>query len=211
MPGFENIFCIGRRGRSKGLTPMVTQAAISSSRELDWRHEESIGFHWSAGRGVRRRVGCRLGAGGGTGGAVWSPDSQRILFTSRVYPECSQGSSWMEEDNCDKRKDAEAAANPVKAQTWDHLLYRHWNDYVGPKRSHVLVVSATDGSAVRDLTPREDIGEAEAPTFSLGGPVGYAWAPDSKEVAFVTNVDVVPAASTTNGVFRLRLDTSGAA
>jgi dipeptidyl aminopeptidase/acylaminoacyl peptidase len=144
------------------------------------------------------------------GGAIWSPDSQRILFTSRVYPECSQGSSWMEEDNCDKRKDAEAAANPVKAETWDHLLYRHWNSYVGPKRSHVLVVSATDGNAVRDLTPREDIGDAEAPTFSLGGPLGYAWAPDSKEIAFVTNVDLVPAASTNNDVFTLRLDAPGA-
>jgi dipeptidyl aminopeptidase/acylaminoacyl peptidase len=143
-------------------------------------------------------------------GAVWSPDSQRILFTSRVYPECSEGSSWMEEDNCNKRKDAEAAANPVKAQVWDHLLYRHWNNYVGPKRSHVLVVSAADGNAVRDLTPREDIGDAEAPTFSLGGPLGYAWAPDSKEIAFVTNVDLVPAASTNNDVFTLRLDTPGA-
>ena len=142
-------------------------------------------------------------------GAVWSPDSQRILFTSRVYPECSEGSSWVEEDNCDKRKDAEAAANPVKAQVWDHLLYRHWNNYVGPKRSHVLVVSATDGNAVRDLTPREDIGDAEAPTFSLGGPMGYAWAPDSKEIAYVTNVDLVPAASTNNDVFTLRLDDSG--
>jgi dipeptidyl aminopeptidase/acylaminoacyl peptidase len=143
-------------------------------------------------------------------GAIWSPDSQRILFTSRVYPECSEGSSWMEEDNCNKRKDAEAAANPVKAQVWDHLLYRHWNSYVGPKRSHVLVVSSADGNAVRDLTPRQDIGDTEAPTFSLGGPLGYAWAPDSKEIAFVTNVDFVPAASTNNDVYTLRLDTPGA-
>jgi dipeptidyl aminopeptidase/acylaminoacyl peptidase len=116
----------------------------------------------------------------------------------------------MEEDNCNKRKDAEAAANPVKAQVWDHLLYRHWNSYVGPKRSHVLVVSSADGNAVRDLTPRQDVGDAEAPTFSLGGPLGYAWAPDSKEIAFVTNVDFVPAASTNNDVYTLRLDTPGA-
>ncbi len=143
-------------------------------------------------------------------GAVWSPDSQRILFTSRVYPECSEGSSWVEEDNCDRRKDADAAANPVKAQIWDHLLYRHWDHYVGPKRSHVLVVLAGDGNAVRDLTPRQDIGDAEAPTFSLGGPMGYAWAPDSNEIAYVTNVDLVPAASTNNDVFTLRLDDPGA-
>jgi dipeptidyl aminopeptidase/acylaminoacyl peptidase len=143
-------------------------------------------------------------------GAIWSPDSQRILFASRVYPECSEDSSWMEEENCDRRKDTDAAAKPVKAQIWDRLLYRHWNSYVGPKRSHVLVVSATDGNAVRDLTPRQDIGDAEAPTFSLGGPMGYAWAPDSKEIAYVTNLDLVPAASTNNDVFTLRLDTPGA-
>src|SRR5271156_6814010 len=47
-------------------------------------------------------------------GAIWSPDSERILFVSRVYPECSEGSSWVEEENCNKRKDDDAAENPVK-------------------------------------------------------------------------------------------------
>ncbi|MBB5340195.1 alpha/beta hydrolase family protein [Tunturiibacter gelidoferens] len=143
-------------------------------------------------------------------GAVWSPNSQRILFVSRVYPECSDEASWMDEDLCNKKKDDRAAANPVKAQVFEHLMYRHWNSYLGPKRSHVLVVSAADGNAVRDLTPRGDIGDAEAPTFTLGGPVGYAWAPGSEEIAYVTNVDLVPAASTNNDVFTLLLDDAGA-
>ena len=142
-------------------------------------------------------------------GAEWSPDSKRILFVSRVYPECSDEESWHEEDNCNKRRDDAATKSQVKAMTFDHLLYRHWNNYVGPKRSHVLVVSATDGNIVRDLTPRRDIGDAEAPVFSLGGPVGYAWAPDSKEIAYVTNLDLVTAASTNNEVFTLRLDEPG--
>jgi Tol biopolymer transport system component len=38
----------------------------------------------------------------------------------------------------------------------------------------------------------------------------YAWAPDSKEIAYVTNLDPVPAASTNNDVFTLRLDEPGA-
>ncbi len=143
-------------------------------------------------------------------GAIWSPDSQRILFTSRVYPECSEGSSWLEEDNCDRKRDEVAAKDPVKAQIWDHLLYRHWDHYVGVKRSHVLVVSAADGNSVRDLTPAQDIGDTEAPTFSLDGPVGYAWAPDSHEIAFVTNMDIVPAVSTNNDIYTLRLDDAGA-
>lgn len=143
-------------------------------------------------------------------GAEWSPDSKKILFVSRVYPECSDEESWPDEDNCNKRRDDAAAKSQVKAMTFDHLLYRHWNNYIGPKRSHVMVVSATDGNLVRDLTPRRDIGDAEAPVFSLGGPIGYAWAPDSKEIAYVTNLDPVPAASTNNDVFTLRLDEVGA-
>jgi dipeptidyl aminopeptidase/acylaminoacyl peptidase len=143
-------------------------------------------------------------------GPVWSPDSQRLLFVSRVYPECSDEDSWLEEDACDKRRDDAAAASPVKAMIFTHLLYRHWDHYIGDKRSHVLVVSATDGNAVRDLTPRREIGDAEAPVFSLGGPIDYAWAPDSKEIAYVTNLDPVPATSTNNDVITLRLDDPGA-
>jgi dipeptidyl aminopeptidase/acylaminoacyl peptidase len=178
----------------------------------------------------------------GADGAVWAPNSKRLLFVSSVYPECSvkgggktntgilhsaqddnskismgakaateeEQATWAEEDACDKAKDEAAAANPVKAQIWDHLLYRHWDAYTGEKRSHVLVVSATDGSQVRDLTPRSAVGDAETPTFSLGGPIGYAWAPGSEEIAYVTNLDTVKAASTNNDVFTLLLDDPGA-
>jgi dipeptidyl aminopeptidase/acylaminoacyl peptidase len=139
-------------------------------------------------------------------GAIWSPDSSKILFVSRVYPECSDEESWIQEDTCDKRRDDAAAKSPVKAMIFTHLLYRHWDHYIGDKRSHVLMVSAIDGNAVRDLTPRRVVGDAEVPVFSLGGPVDYAWAPDSKEIAYVTNLDPVPAASTNNDVFTLRLD-----
>jgi dipeptidyl aminopeptidase/acylaminoacyl peptidase len=146
----------------------------------------------------------------GGDGPVWSPDSQRILFVSRVYPDCSNEESWVQEDACDKRRDDDAAKNPVKAMVFTHLLYRHWDHFIGDKRSHVLVVSVTDGNTVRDLTPQREIGDAEAPVFSLGGPVDYAWAPDSKEIAYVTNLDPVPAASTNNDVITLRLDDPGA-
>ena len=28
-------------------------------------------------------------SGGGADGAIWSPDSKRLMFTAEVYPECS--------------------------------------------------------------------------------------------------------------------------
>jgi dipeptidyl aminopeptidase/acylaminoacyl peptidase len=139
-------------------------------------------------------------------GAIWSPDSQRLLFVSSVYPECSDKPTWPEEDACNKAKDDAAAKTSVKAQVWDELLYRHWDHYTGEKRSHVLVVSRANGEEIRDLTRRSAVGDAETPTFSLGGPIGYAWAPDSKEIAYITNLDKVPAASTNNDVFTLQID-----
>jgi dipeptidyl aminopeptidase/acylaminoacyl peptidase len=158
-------------------------------------------------------------------GGLWAPDSKHFLFTSAVYPGCeAKGPSRTEEQakeeaRCNAAKDAEAAASPVKAQVFDHLLYRHWNQFTGAKRSHIFYAALPAGLPAQqdpapvtplDLTPASAVGDAETPTFSLGGPLGYAWAPDSKEIAYVTNLDPVPAASTNNDVFTLRLDDPGA-
>ena len=178
---------------------------------------------------------------GGADGAIWSPDSRRLLFTAQVYPECSvkggekalrtleplarrvviagslqvpewknaEPAPWTDEDACNKAKDEAAEKNPVKGQIFDGLLYRHWEHWTGGKRSHILVID-TNGKNVRDLTPANAVGDAETPTFFVSAPTEYAWAPDSKEIAYVTNLDPVPAASTNNDVFTLRLDEPGA-
>ena len=170
---------------------------------------------------------------GDADGAIWSPDSRHFLFTTQVYPECSVKAGaravsapthrdtaamdgapeimWAEEDACDKAKDDAAEKSPVKAQVWDALLYRHWDAYTGLKRTHIIEADfSLDGANPRDLTPASAVGDAETPTWMLGGPLEYAWAPDSKEIAYVTNLDKVPAASTNNDVFTLRLDEPGA-
>jgi dipeptidyl aminopeptidase/acylaminoacyl peptidase len=155
---------------------------------------------------------------GGADGAIWSPDSKRLLFTVDVYPECSDLGDWSKEDACDADKQKAADASPVKAQIWDSLLYRHWDHFTGKRRSHIAVVDA-DGHNLRDLTLRSAVGDAETPTFSLGGPLGYAWAPDSHEIAYVTNLEVgfakpgvfpQPGESTNNDIFTLKLDEASA-
>src|SRR5580658_6648457 len=60
---------------------------------------------------------------GGADGAIWSPDSRRLLFVVDVYPECSDLGDWSKEDACDADKQKAADASPVKAQIWDSLLY----------------------------------------------------------------------------------------
>jgi dipeptidyl aminopeptidase/acylaminoacyl peptidase len=204
---------------------------------------------------------------GGADGAVWSPDSKRLMFVADLWPECSvkggggtpthrdetamngapnssggttanagilrsaqndnpggvvvggtrdvsawktaEPATWAEENACDETRDKAADASAVKGQVWEGLLYRHWDQYTGQKRSHVLVRDV-EGTHVRDLTPANVVGDAETPTWTLEGAQDYAWAPDSKEIAYVTNLDPVPAASTNNDVFTLRLDEAGA-
>ncbi|HEY0759880.1 MAG TPA: S9 family peptidase [Acidisarcina sp.] len=134
----------------------------------------------------------------GADGAMWSPDGQSVLFTSAVYPDCSLS----DQDACDKQRDDALAASQVKAKIFTHLLYRHWNAYNGDKRSHLFVVPASGGTP-RDLNPGDD---HDVPPFSLGGPDAYAFAPDSKEIAFEEDLDPVAAISTHVDIFTLRLD-----
>jgi dipeptidyl aminopeptidase/acylaminoacyl peptidase len=165
---------------------------------------------WNEAKGTVGKAIQVTNVDGGADGAIWSPDSKRLMFVGSVYPECSDLGDWAKEDACDKAKNEAADKSPVKAMIFDHLLYRHWNAFTGEKRSHVLLVDSADGRGLRDLTPRSAVGDAETPTFSLGGPLGYAWAPDTKEIAYVTNLEKVKAASTNNDVFTLRLDEAGA-
>jgi dipeptidyl aminopeptidase/acylaminoacyl peptidase len=127
-------------------------------------------------------------------GELWSPDGKNILFTSSVYPDCP-------DDACNQQRDQAAEKSPVKAQIWTHLLFRHWNAYLGGKNSHIFVQPVgPDGTATgpaRDLTP----GPYEAPVFSLGGPDGYAFSPDGQEICFVSNHDPMPADSTNNDLW----------
>ena len=143
----------------------------------------------------------------GADGGMWSPDGQRVLFLSEIYPGC--GPAYPEADACNKQRDDEHNASKVKAMLFTGLMYRHWNTYLDAKRSHLFVMNA-DGSGIRDLTPSSVVGDHEVPTFSLGGPDDYAWAPDSHEVAYVTDLDPVPAISTSKQIYAVQLDDPGA-
>ncbi len=141
--------------------------------------------------------------------AKWSSDSQSIIFTSAVYPDCpaispADGGSG---NRCNQERDAALAASKVKAQIFTHLLYRHWNHFTGDKRSHLLLVSVDNGT-MRDLTPNDP---HDVPPFSLSdASCGCAFAPDSKELAFTENVDPEPATSVSASIFTLDLTSPAA-
>lgn len=106
----------------------------------------------------------------GADGGVFSPDGQRIAFTSEVHPSCDAAPS---PDECNRKRAAEAAANPVKARLADRLFVRHWTEWREGKRTHLFVVPAAGGSP-RDLTP----GDADWPTWRLGGGEDYSFSAD---------------------------------
>ncbi|MGO9518507.1 MAG: prolyl oligopeptidase family serine peptidase [Candidatus Korobacteraceae bacterium] len=122
-------------------------------------------------------------------GGVWSPDGKSILFVSSVYPDCP-------DDACNKQRDDERAKSKVKASIFAQLMFRHWNHYFDGKYSHLFIVSA-DGGVARDITP----GAHDVPPFSLGGQDQYAFSPDSKEIAYTSNHDPMPAISTNDDIF----------
>src|SRR6185503_4112115 len=123
-------------------------------------------------------------------GILLSPDGKKIVFLSSVYPECGA------DDACNQRKLDEESKNKVKARIYTSLLYRHWNQWQGARRRHLMVVNP-DGTEVKDLTP----GPNDVPPFSLGGQDDYSISPDSNEVAFAMNVDPDAATSTNSDIY----------
>jgi dipeptidyl aminopeptidase/acylaminoacyl peptidase len=144
----------------------------------------------------------------GIDNAIWSPDAKSILFTAEVFPDCPaiaphDGGKGAE---CNFSRDAEAAASPVKAQIFTHLLYRHWDHFTGPKRSHLFLIDVATGE-MRDLTPNDP---HDVPPFSMAGGCGCAFSPDSKELAFTENLDPEPATSVSAKIFTLDLTNAAA-
>ncbi|HYP05641.1 MAG TPA: S9 family peptidase [Bryobacteraceae bacterium] len=125
----------------------------------------------------------------GAGDVIVSRDDKWIVFTSEVYPDCA-------DEACAKTKIEAEKNSKVKARVYTSLLYRHWTDWQGSTRRHLLV-APLEGGPAKDLTP----GPFEAPTFSLGGPDDFAISPDGKELAYVSNVERDQSTSTNTDIF----------
>src|SRR4029079_2533817 len=148
------------------------------------------------GKGVGRKL---TNLSTGVSDPLWSPDGKWIGVSSHVYPECNG------DDACNKRIADRWQGGSLKAHMADELLYRHWTAWKDGTRTHTFVANALTGQT-RDVTP----GKYDAPTFQLGGPLQYAFSPDSKELVYVSNHDAVPAVSTNNDLWIISLDDKNA-
>ncbi len=121
----------------------------------------------------------------GASGFEWSSDGKKILFVSSVYPECTT-------QDCNEQKDKAKEESKVKAEIFTELMYRHWNDWRGHKRSHLFLLDVATGEFV-DLTEgnKEDV-----PPLALGSSNDYNFSPDGSEIAYASNPEFTKATST---------------
>ncbi len=136
----------------------------------------------------------------GADGVTVSPDGKLILFTSSVYPECAAANAAPGVDYdavCNKTNVDRDAGSKMNARVYTSLLYRHWTQYEGRRRKHLLIAMLDGSGPVRDLTP----GDLNVPPFSLEGPEAYEFSPDSVQIAYVANTDPDPATSTNSDLF----------
>ena len=116
-------------------------------------------------------------------------DGKRLLFLSSVYPDCGA------DDACNKKNLDEEAQSKVKARIYTALLYRHWNEWQGKRRQHVLVTD-TGGTGV----------EGSYAGTRARWRTTLRVSPDSLELAFSVNADPEPAVSTNFDIYTVPLE-----
>lgn len=133
-------------------------------------------------------------------GVIWSPNGKWLAFVSDVYPDCAT-------EACNAQKLEAVEKSKVKAHLVDGLLFRHWTAWKNDRFSNLFIVPADGSAKPRNLTP----GRFDVPPFSLGSPEGYAFSPDSTEIAFERKTDPVEAISTNSDLFVVSVENPAAA
>ncbi len=127
-------------------------------------------------------------------GIRWSNDGKKILFVSKVYPDCP-------DDACNKQRINEKDSSKVKARIITDLMFRHWNEWRDDRRSHLFLLDVST-KEITDLTFGSDF---DVPPIALGSDNDYNFSPDGNEAAFTMNESDHLATSTNNDIFIVNL------
>lgn len=124
---------------------------------------------------------------------IVSAKEDLVIFSSDLYPDCPI------ETDCNKLADSSSGSGPLQAHMADELLYRHWTEWKGGKRTHIIRYDPGT-KKYDDLTP----GDYDSPAWELGAQ-GFILSPDAKEICFVSNRDPNQAESTNKDIWLLSL------
>ena len=118
-------------------------------------------------------------------------DGSAVLFQARVFPEA------MADGPRNQALKDQLEKGPVQAHLADGLLYRHWTDWRDFQYSHLFIAAFGTGK-VEPVTA----GAADFPGYGQS----FDLAPDGKEICYSANSDGLPAQSTNQDLFLIRLD-----
>lgn len=130
----------------------------------------------------------------GASGFECSADGKKILFLSSVYPDCQT-------QDCNQQKDEAKEESKVKAEIFSSLMFRHWDNWRGEKRSHLFLFDLESGN----YTNLTEGSQEDVPPLALGSSNDYNFSTDGSEIAFTINPDFTSAISTNNEIFLLSL------
>ncbi len=105
----------------------------------------------------------------------WFPDSSRLAFVSRVWPELE---SWEDQG----KRLTERKESKMTAKVWDQSVMRWWDSWIDDREAHLYSVGI-DGGDVTAHTPGSGF---ELPRINPGDD-HFDVSPDGKEIAFVAN------------------------
>ena len=125
----------------------------------------------------------------------WSNQGNKILLTSSVYPDCPN-------QECDKQKDEEKKAEKYNARIITHLMYRHWNEWLDGKRSHLFLFDLASNTYI-DLN---NLMHNDVPPLDLGSANDFNFSPGGNEVAYTMNPNKIVANSTNNEIYTIAMN-----
>jgi dipeptidyl aminopeptidase/acylaminoacyl peptidase len=99
---------------------------------------------------------------------------------------------------------ADRPADALDAKVIDDLLFRHWIEWRDNTRTHTYVQDLESGEA-RRVSARE----YDAPGFSLGGPLPYAFSPDGKTLYYTQGAERDEALSTDYNLYSVDAASGG--
>jgi len=190
--GSTNIWLVNSSGSTpKKILTSVSQAQFTNSGQNIFYIKDGNPFECNLNGKSNKQLSEFYS---GINGAEFTKNGKQILFSSQVYADCKT-------QECNKQKDEDRENSKVKAEMFTELMYRHWNNWRGPKISHLFLMELETKKSI-DLTLNSRF---DTPPLALGSSNDYSFSPDGKEVAFAMNTSDFLASSTNNDIFILSL------